>query len=139
MSAVELSAAIRKRQVSCVEVMQAYLKQIDQHNHRFNAIVARRYAKKPALFAEAARYDLELADGSYRGWMHGFPVAIKDLADVEGLLTTRGSPIFKDQVAGGDSIHVSRMKAASAIVIGKRMCLSSVWARIPTTLCLVPH
>ena len=117
MSAVELSAAIRKRQVSCVEVMQAYLKQIDQHNHRFNAIVSLR--EEPALLAEAARYDLELADGSYRGWMHGFPVAIKDLADAEGLLTTRGSPIFKDQVAGGDSIHVSRMKAAGAIVIGK--------------------
>ena len=51
--------------------------------------------------------------------MHGFPIAIKDLANAEGFVTTSGSPIFKSNVAEADSLHVARMKAAGGIVIGK--------------------
>jgi amidase len=51
--------------------------------------------------------------------MHGFPQAIKDLVPVKGIRTTQGSPIFKDFIATTDAIHVERVKAAGAIIIGK--------------------
>jgi amidase len=116
-SALELSAAIKSKKVSCSEVMQAYLSHIEAVNPGFNAIVSMRPAAQ--LLAEAKQCDTELAAGQYRGWMHGFPHAVKDLADVKGLLTSLGSPIFKNNIASSDSIHVARMKHAGAIVIGK--------------------
>src|SRR5690606_37376443 len=54
-----------------------------------------------------------------RGWMHGFPVAIKDLSDAAGLPTTRGSRTSSGQPAASDALFVQRMKQAGAIVIGK--------------------
>ena len=117
MTAQQLSAAIQTRAVSCVEVMSAFLNQIDRLNPTYNAVVAR--ADSDQLLDQARVYDGLLAKGESLGWMHGFPIAIKDLAHAEGFVTSNGSPIFADSVATADSIHVARMKAAGGIVIGK--------------------
>lgn len=117
LSALELSEAIRTRKVSCMEVMQSYLTHIEKLNTPFNAIVSLR--DRDQLLQEARVCDKELSEGNYRGWMHGFPHAMKDLTDVKGLKTTMGSPIFKDNVAKSDSILTSRIKGAGAIIIGK--------------------
>ncbi len=117
MSALELSSAIRARSISCVEVMQAYLARIALLNPQYNALVSLRDGE--VLLAQAKNYDDELARGKYRGWMHGFPHAVKDLADAEGFITSSGSPIFRNNVALADSIHIARIKDAGAIIIGK--------------------
>jgi amidase len=117
LSAIELSARIRDRSLSCKEVMQSYLTHIEPINRSFNAITSIR--DSDTLLIEARQRDEELAKGLYHGWMHGFPHAVKDLADAKGLLTTRGSPIFKDNIATSDSIFVERIKNAGAIIIGK--------------------
>lgn len=117
LSAKALSSTIAAREVSCVEVMQAYLDRISRLNPTFNPMVS--LADPEHCIAAAAQADRDLARGLYRGWMHGFPMAIKDLADAEGFVTAKGSPLYKDNVAASDSIHVSRMKAAGGIVIGK--------------------
>ncbi len=117
LSALELSKAIHRREISCIEVMSAYLNHIDKINPTYNVIVSLREREK--LLAESKQCNSELAKGQSRGWMHGFPHAIKDLADVAGLKTTMGSPIFKDNVAKTDSILSSRVKQAGAIIIGK--------------------
>ncbi len=53
------------------------------------------------------------------GWLHGIPIAIKDLADAAGLPTSMGSPLFAGQVAESDDPVVARLRAAGAIIIGK--------------------
>ncbi len=117
MDAMTLSRAIHERSMSCVEVMAAHLDQIDRVNPVINAIVSR--APREQLMRQAAEADGLLKKGIDLGWMHGFPVAIKDLSDAQGFVTTAGSPIFKDRVARGDALHVARMKAAGCIVVGK--------------------
>jgi len=117
MSASALSAAIRQRHVSCREVMRAYLARIRRYNPVYNAIVSLR--DEDALLAEAAAADRELDSGEYRGWMHGMPHAVKDLADARGLPTSQGSPIFAGQIAEADSLHIGRIREAGAIFIGK--------------------
>lgn len=117
MDAVGLSRAIHARTVSCVEVMSAYLRQISTYNPRFNAIVS--MVSDDQLMVAARNADQALALGQDRGWMHGFPMAIKDLANAKGFATTSGSTIFANNVATKDSVHVARMKAAGGIVIGK--------------------
>jgi len=117
LDALALSAAIHARELSAVEVMQAYLGQIEHHNPRVNAIVSLRKASD--LMAEARACDAELAKGHSRGWMHGMPYAAKDLVDVQGLPTVSGSPLMRGTVATKDAVFIGRIRAAGALFIGK--------------------
>ncbi len=117
LDAKSLSEAIRIKEISCAEVMEAYLARIYQLNPRYNAIVSLR--DHDQLIAEAKEADADLTKGNYRGWMHGFPQAPKDLADANGMITTYGSPIFKNNMVTQDSIHIERMRKAGSIFIGK--------------------
>lgn len=117
LDARDLSELIRTREVSCAEVMRTYLDHIGALNPKVNAIVALR--DRDELLAEAAERDRDLAAGRYRGWMHGLPHAVKDLAAAKGLPWTDGSPIFADRIADADDPFVARIRAAGAIIVGK--------------------
>lgn len=113
MSALELSAALAAREVSAAEVMAATLARIEAVNGAVNAVVSLRGSD--ALMAEA-----RVADASPRkGWLHGIPMAIKDLANAQGLPTSMGSPLFAGTIADSDDISIARLRAAGAIFIGK--------------------
>ncbi|MDX2178999.1 MAG: amidase [Bryobacteraceae bacterium] len=116
-NANDLARRIKAKEVSCVEVMDAYLAQIRRYNPRVNAIVA--LQDEAGLRAQAAERDRQLARGEYLGWMHGMPQAIKDTAWAKGIVSTSGSPILKDFVAPEDAVITERAKKAGAIVIGK--------------------
>ena len=117
LSAHALSLAIHARDLSCVEVMRAYLQRIAAVNPRVNAIVSLR--DEADLLAQAAHRDTQLARGESMGWMHGLPQAIKDMANAAGLPTTLGSSLMRNFIAKDDGLMVQRMKAAGCIVIGK--------------------
>jgi amidase len=117
LDASALARAILERRVSCSEVMRAYLERIAALNPRHNAIVSLR--GEDALVAEADERDAQLARGQSLGWMHGFPLAVKDLVNVAGIPTTLGSPLMRHFVPQTDALLVQRMKAAGGIVIGK--------------------
>ncbi|WP_299736833.1 amidase [uncultured Roseobacter sp.] len=111
--ALDLSRALAKRDISAVEVMAATLARIDAVNGAVNAIVSLK--DRDALMREAAQAD----QTARRGWLHGIPIAIKDLAHAAGLPTSKGSPIFAGQMAQKDDLMVARIRAAGAIIIGK--------------------
>ncbi len=113
----QLAEKIRLRDVSCREVMQAYLAQIERFNPVVNALVSLQPAER--LLAQADERDAQLARGEYLGWMHGLPHAIKDLSLTQGIRTTYGSPLCRDFIPDHDGIMVQRIKAAGAIIIGK--------------------
>lgn len=115
-TATDLAESIRRKQVSCKEVMQAHLAQIERFNPKINAIVT--FTPEQAL-ADAERADETLARGEQIGPLHGLPIAHKDLANTKGLRTTYGSLIFKDNVPAEDALHIARIKQAGAITVGK--------------------
>jgi len=121
LDATALSDAIHARRLSCREVMRAYLARIHRLNPAYNAIVSLR--PHDDLLAEADACDAELARGKAgsgsRGWLHGVPQAIKDLAPAAGLPTTLGSPLMRGVIAKEDGLMTARMKAAGCIVVGK--------------------
>ena len=117
LSACELSKAVHRRELSCRQVMQAYLARIEALNPKVNALVG--LLPHEPLLQQADARDAMLARGESMGWMHGFPMAIKDISPVAGLPLSKGSPILADHVPQHDSLMVSRMKAAGGIVIGK--------------------
>jgi amidase len=117
LTAADLSESVHRRDVSCREVMAAYLDRIDRENPAVNAIVSRR--DRDDLMAEAFGRDDEIASGVSCGWMHGMPQAIKDLAPAKGIPMTMGSRLLEHFVPDFDCLMVTRMKDAGSIIIGK--------------------
>ena len=113
MSASDLSRMIAARQVAPSEVMAAYLNRIDAVNPAVNAIVSLR--DRGELMNEALAAD----DAEPRDWLHGIPMAVKNLCATAGLRTTYGSPIFADFIPAKDDLLAARMRGAGAIFIGK--------------------
>src|SRR5262245_6683910 len=116
MTATELAQAIRTKQLSAREVMEAHLAQIERVNPKVNAIVT--LLPEQALM-QARAADEALARGEAVGVLHGLPIAHKDLVNTKGIRTTSGSPIFKDFVPDEDALIVERLRDAGAIAIGK--------------------
>jgi amidase len=115
-SAVELASLLHGRQVSAREVLAGFVDRIERVNPEINAIVT---LALEAAEREAAQCDEEAARGEFRGPLHGLPIAVKDLAETAGIRTTYGSPLFAENVPGRDAPHVSNLKRAGAIVVGK--------------------
>ena len=116
-SALSLSASIHSKSLSCLELMQAVLKQIDRYNTRYNAIISMKPEEQ--LLEQARAYDAMLARGQSMGWLHGIPQAIKDLAATKDIPTTKGSPLYANNKPSEDALMVARMRSSGAIIIGK--------------------
>lgn len=113
--AYRLIDLISTKRLSAAELMKSTITRISEINERVNAIISLRDEKY--IIAEAEARDLVPMD--QRGVLHGLPIAIKDLANVKGLLTTEGSPIYANRLADEDDIMVQRIREAGAIFIGK--------------------
>lgn len=116
LSARELAARIRCRDLSAREVLEAHLAQVEHVNPKVNAIVT--LTAERAMEAAVAA-DEALARGEPIGVLHGLPVVHKDLVPTKGVRTTQGSPIFANQVPDRDGLIVERLRNAGAIMIGK--------------------
>ncbi|MEX0329105.1 MAG: amidase [Ruegeria sp.] len=112
-SAVTLQEELSSRRLTAEDLMQATLERIDAVNGTVNAIVALRNPDE--LMAEARAMDA----GNPKGPLHGIPMAVKDLVNVAGIVSTEGSPIFRDRVPTSDDLLAARLRAAGAILIGK--------------------
>jgi amidase len=113
LDATSLSALIGQGALAPSDLMGATLARIAAVNPQVNAIVSLRDGD--ALMAEARACDT----APRKGWLHGIPMAIKDLADAAGLPTVQGSPLFAGALAARDDLMVARLRAAGAIIIGK--------------------
>ncbi len=113
--ATTLAELIRTKAVSAVEVVQAHFDRIETLNPTINAIVTLADGARAA--AKAA--DAAVLAGDELGPLHGVPFTVKDSIDTAGVLTQRGSPIFKGRLPGADATSVARMRNAGAILLGK--------------------
>ena len=116
LDATALAAAIRREELSPVNVVDVFLDRIDERNDRTNAFVtvAAEHARKRARDAEAA-----LERGEDVGPLHGVPVAVKDLTRTRDIRTTFGSPAYANYIPDEDDTVVARVRAAGGIIIGK--------------------
>jgi aspartyl-tRNA(Asn)/glutamyl-tRNA(Gln) amidotransferase subunit A len=113
--ATRLAELIRNREVSPVEVVQAHLDRIEAVNPKINAIVS---VAEGALEAARAAEAAVLA-GDKLGPLHGVPFTAKDSIDTAGVMTQRGSPIFRGRTPETDATSVARLKSAGGILLAK--------------------
>ena len=125
---------LRAEEISSVELVTASLDRIDALNAGLNAFVSvdRDGALREAK--EADRADRRRDPKPLRG----LPIAVKDLTDVRGQVTTQGSQLFVDAVAAADEESVARLRRAGAIVVGKTNTRNSDSARCVRTACAGP-
>src|SRR5687767_4691791 len=115
-SAVELRRRIGTKEISPVELLEACMERIERLNPAVNAVTAVCYERARA---EASAAEKAVIRGDTLGLLHGLPTGIKDLDETGGLLTTYGSPLYRDFVPERDNAMVARVRAAGAVVVGK--------------------
>lgn len=132
LSATTLAKAIRRKQLSPVEVTRAVLDRIGQLDSRLNAFVT--LTDRAALRDARRAEKLLMRRSATLGPLHGVPFSTKDLVGTRGVRTTFGSPLFADNVPTEDAPMVARMKAAGGIQIGKTNTPTFGWLGVTHNL-----
>jgi aspartyl-tRNA(Asn)/glutamyl-tRNA(Gln) amidotransferase subunit A len=116
MPLLELAALLEKRDVSSLEVTEAFLRQIKKKNGTFNAYIT--VADQKARLAARAADD-QIRNGHYRSKLHGIPYACKDLFLTKDIRTTAGSKVLSEWVPDEDAEVVERLNGAGGVLLGK--------------------
>ena len=112
----ELSALIKSKQVSPVEVTQAFLDRVAALDKKVNSFIT---VLPDYALARAKQAEQEIAAGKYKGPLHGLPYAPKDIIATKGHKTTNGSKVTANNVTSYESTITQRLNDAGAVMIGK--------------------
>jgi aspartyl-tRNA(Asn)/glutamyl-tRNA(Gln) amidotransferase subunit A len=112
----ELSAQIRGRRLSPVELTEAYLQRLETTGKRLNAVA---YVMRETALREARQAEDEIRRGRYRGPLHGVPYGVKDLCATREAPTTWGATPYKGQRFDYDATVVTRLREAGAVLVAK--------------------
>jgi len=115
-SATRMAAAIRAKEVSSEELVQAHLERIAEVNPRLNAVVQ---SDAEAALRQARRADELLSQGTLLGPLHGVPFTVKDALDTAGLVASAGTCGRRAYVPEEDATVVARLRSCGAILLGK--------------------
>ena len=126
-SAVEMAAMVRGKRASPVEITQAVLDRIAEKNPALNAFVT---LDGEGAMAAARAAEQAVMRGEELGPLHGVPVTIKDVQDVKGLPTRRGTRLSSEAPAAGDAPLVARLRAAGGIILGKTTLTEHGWTAV---------
>jgi Asp-tRNA(Asn)/Glu-tRNA(Gln) amidotransferase A subunit family amidase len=111
-----LAWLIESRQVSALELTRMYLARLRRHDPLLECVVT---LTEELALEQAERADRELAEGRYRGTLHGIPWGAKDLLAKRGYPTTWGSEAYREQVIDMDATVVQRLEEAGAVLVAK--------------------
>ncbi|MEM7467417.1 MAG: amidase [Pseudomonadota bacterium] len=120
----ELAELLRTKAISPVELTKHYLQRIEELDGELNAfnLVTNQLAQSQAVDAER-----EILKGEYRGPLHGIPIAVKDIFDIQGTPTTASMKIHRDSIATQDATVVTRLREAGAVMLGKTNLTEGVY------------
>ena len=112
----EFGRRLRAGQLTASEVTESCLDRIETDAAGLNAFI---HVMAGQARSQAAAADRELGAGHDRGPLHGVPISIKDLVDVEGVPTTAASRVREGHVARADAPIIANLRQAGAVFIGK--------------------
>jgi aspartyl-tRNA(Asn)/glutamyl-tRNA(Gln) amidotransferase subunit A len=111
-----LAPLIRRREISAVELTEAYLERLTTLGPTYNALAT---PTRERALTEARRADAEIRHGRWRGPLHGVPWGAKDLLATKGIPTTWGAAPCRGQMFDFDATVITRLADAGAVLIGK--------------------
>ena len=116
LSIAEAGRLMMRGEFTSVELTEAFLTRIEAVDRKISSFVTLT-AERARIAAKQA--DSELSQGLNRGPLHGIPIALKDIYETEGVLTTGHSHLRADYVPSVDAETVRRLKAGGAVILGK--------------------
>ncbi len=128
MPVTELSQLIRNGDITSVELTKVYIDRLKKYGDSLYCVVT---ITENLALEQAERADREIAEGNYKGPLHGIPYGVKDLLAVEGYRTTWGARPYENQVIGETSTVVQKLEDAGAVLIAKlsmgALAMGDVW------------
>jgi aspartyl-tRNA(Asn)/glutamyl-tRNA(Gln) amidotransferase subunit A len=116
MSLTDAAQGIRSGAVTSTQLTQACLERIRIYNSKVDAYIT---VLGERALAQAAQLDIEQKAGTFRGPLHGIPIALKDNIDTAGIRTTAASKVYDDRIPTQDAEVTRRLETAGAVFIGK--------------------
>jgi aspartyl-tRNA(Asn)/glutamyl-tRNA(Gln) amidotransferase subunit A len=107
---------IRDKELSPVELTHQILERIHRLNPSLHAFIT---VMDHEALSQAKELEKELMEGKIRSPLHGIPIAVKDMIQTKGVVTTAGSKVFENWIPDEDATVITRLKEAGAILIGK--------------------
>ncbi|MGY6520772.1 MAG: amidase [Mongoliitalea sp.] len=128
LSVAELSVLIKNKQITSERLTRIYIDRIKTYGDTLQCIIT---LMEDEALSTAKAMDAELAQGTYRGPLHGIPFGIKDLLAVKGTKTTWGAMPYKDQEIDETATLVEKLNAAGAVLVGKftlgALAMGDIW------------
>jgi amidase len=112
----EVAALLESKQLSPVELTRTMLERIDAVD---KTLMSYATVMADSAMTQAQEAEREIASGNYKGWLHGVPVAVKDLCYTTGVRTMGGARVLRDFVPDFDATVVTRLRQAGAVILGK--------------------
>ena len=112
----DLSEAIRTRKLLPVELTEAYLTRLETFGPKLGAVIT---VTRDLAMEQARAAEKEIAEGHYRGPLHGIPYGVKDAFATKGIPTTWGTAPYRDQVFEYDATAITLLRNAGAVLLGK--------------------
>ena len=124
----QLSRWVEKRQITSTRLTNIYLERLEKFNPQLRCVIT---LTRDLALQQAKQADEEIAQGKYRGPLHGIPFGVKDLLDTAGIPTTWGAEPYRDRVPKEDAEVVKRLYAAGGVLVAKlslgALALNDVW------------
>ncbi len=115
-SLAEISRLLEQREISPVEICKAMIERIERFDPKINSFITRTFE---SALQHARDAEILQSKNETPGALTGIPVALKDLYDTQGIPTTAGSPLFRNNIPEQDATVVHRLKDAGAVILGK--------------------
>jgi Asp-tRNA(Asn)/Glu-tRNA(Gln) amidotransferase A subunit family amidase len=123
----DLAELLRTRQVTSMELTAMYLERLKQYGPELECVIS--LTEQRAMEA-ARKADAEIANGRYRGPLHGMPYGAKDLLAVRGTKTTWGAEPYKDQMIDGTATVIRKLDEAGAVLVAKTTLGALAWGDV---------
>jgi Asp-tRNA(Asn)/Glu-tRNA(Gln) amidotransferase A subunit family amidase len=124
----QLATLIRSRKISSAELTQLFIDRLRQYGDTLESVIT---ITDSLAMAQARRADAELAQGIYRGPLHGIPYGAKDLLAVKGYKTTWGAGPYQEQTLDYDATVVQKLEEAGAVLVAKltlgALAMGDIW------------
>ena len=124
----QLSRWIESKQLSSERLTRIYLERLERFNPKLRCAIT---ITRDQAVKQAKQADEEIAQGKYRGPLHGIPFGVKDLLDTAGIPTTYGAEPYRNRIPPEDSVVVKRLYAAGAVLVAKlslgALALNDIW------------
>jgi hypothetical protein len=124
----DLASWIKTKQLTSQRLTTLYLERLERFQPRINAVIT---LTRDLAMEQARRADQEIANGHYKGPLHGIPWGAKDLLDTKDIPTTYGAEPYKDRRPTKNAAVVDRLEKAGAVLVAKlslgALALNDIW------------